>query len=135
MNPAGLIPVLVVSDMENNVITSISQSVAIIDFLDHYKPTPAMKLMPDDLFMRARVLEIVNTITCDTHPLQNPRVIATYPEEKRQDRIREVITAGLTTVEALITKHNKDFDGQHCVGHSITLADLILVPQVYNAVR
>jgi glutathione S-transferase len=91
--------------------------------------------MPDDPFLRARVLEIVNTVVCDTHPLQNPRVISTYPEEKRPERTKEVILAGLSTVEALINKHNHEFDGEHCLGNKLTLADIVLVPQVYNAVR
>jgi glutathione S-transferase len=115
------------------VITTLSQSVAIIDFLDNYKPS--QKFLPEDIFLRARVLEIVNTITCDTHPLQNPRVIQTYPEDKRPARIREVITSGLVTVEELISKHNQSFEGMYCIGNSLTLADIVLIPQVYNAVR
>jgi maleylacetoacetate isomerase len=123
----------VVSDNNSKVITSISQSVAIIDFLDHYRPSTP--LMPTDMFLRARVLEIVNTITCDTHPLQNPRVIGTYPEEKRIPRIKEVITAGLTTIEELLNKYNPDFSGKYCVGDCLTLADVMLIPQVYNGIR
>jgi glutathione S-transferase len=134
VNPAGLIPALVVYDTSNKPITTITQSVAIVDFLDHYRPSTC-KLMPDDPFLCARVLEIVNTIVCDTHPLQNPRVISTYPEEKRPERTKEVILAGLSTVEALLNKHNHEFDGEHCLGNTLTLADIVLIPQVYNAVR
>ncbi len=127
-------PLLEVSDQEGNVITKISQSFAIIDFLDHYKSTNP-PLIPEDPFLRARVFEIVNTVICDIHPLQNPRVISTYPEEKRTDRIKEVIASGLATIEYLINTHNKDFNGSNAVGHTVTLADTILVPQVYNAFR
>ena len=134
VNPAGLVPSLVVYDQEGNEITTLTQSIAIIDFLDHYKPSNP-PLLPEDPFLRARVLEIVNTVVCDIHPLQNPRVISTYPEDKRQDRIRAVISEGLSTIETLITRYNKNFDGSHCLGHTITLADTVLVPQVYNAIR
>lgn len=121
-------------DGEGKEITSLTQSYAIIDFLDHYKPSNP-PLVPNDPFLRARVFEITQTVMCDTHPLQNPRVIATYPEEKRTDRIKDVISSGLATIESLINAHNKDFNGTNAVSHNITLADTILVPQVYNALR
>jgi maleylpyruvate isomerase len=118
----------------SETLATITQSVAIIDFLDNYM-ADAYPMFPKDPLQRARVLEIVNTIACDTHPLQNLRVLQTYPEERRTERAKEVITAGLGTVEAIINAYNPNFDGKSCLGFGITAAEILLVPQMYNAVR
>jgi maleylacetoacetate isomerase len=86
-------------------------------------------LSPVDPLERANMLELVYTIACDIHPLQNLRVLQSYPETDRPTRANQVITEGLATFEALLR------GGKYCVGDTVTLADVVLVPQVYNAIR
>lgn len=89
------------------------------------------KLMPQDALSRAKVYEIVFTIACEIHPLQNLRVLKQcFLEADRPERARKVIEDGLRTVESLL-----DGNSLYSVGNAITLADIVLAPQVYNAVR
>jgi maleylacetoacetate isomerase len=67
LSPAGMGPVLVNGD------TSLTQSLAIIDYLDRQYPGP--RLIPDEPLLRARVLEIAQTIACEIHPINNIRVL------------------------------------------------------------
>ena len=123
MNPAGLVPTFMMG--EGTVLT---QSLAIIDYIEAMHPAPL--LLPSDPLKRAHVLELVNTVACDTHPLQNLRVLQSYPEAERPERAKQVITEGLQVFETLLRQ-----SGRYCVGDKVTLADVVLVPQVYNAVR
>jgi maleylacetoacetate isomerase len=81
--------------------------------------------------MEAHVLELVYTIACDTHPLQNLRVLHTYPEGDRPEHAKRIISSGLATFELLLGEQS----GKCSVGDEVTWADIVLVPQVYNAQR
>lgn len=131
LSPAGLVPVLVDAD-----IGSVTQSLAITDYLDrHY---PQNRLLPEDERQRARVLEIVYTIGCDIHPLNNLRVLRylsttlQVSDKQKQDWYEHWVAEGLTAVETLLAKADS---GDFCVGNAPTLADCCLIPQIANALR
>ncbi|MDA9544511.1 maleylacetoacetate isomerase [Bradyrhizobium yuanmingense] len=129
INPQGLVPAL--EDDAGGVLT---QSVAIIEWLDETHPNPP--LLPKDPLRRARVRAFALAIACDTHPVQNLKVLARLrelglPEEKVQDWAAWVNREGLSACEMLI----KDEKGPFCFGDAPTLADLCLVPQLGNARR
>lgn len=130
-NPSGLVPVL---DMGTE---SLTQSVAIAEYLEDAHPEPP--LLPSEPLARARVREIMAIVSCDVHPLQNLRVLNWLREElgASEDQvtawIHRWIGAGLAAIEALLERRGSD--GNFCVGEKPTLADALLVPQVYNARR
>lgn len=107
------------------------QSLAIIEYLNELYPHPA--LYPQDPLEKAHVLELVYTIACDTHPIQNLRILKTYPEADRPSHAKRIISGGFETFEALLNRTCRH--GRYCWGDSVTMADLVLVPQVYNAHR
>lgn len=131
MNPAGLVPVLDTGD------ALLAQSAAIAEFLEEKFPKPA--LLPSDPVARAQVREMLHTIGCDIHPLQNLRVLRYLRAEYSQDDAgvekwcRQWIGNGLTAFEALAA--NRSANGHYSFGDSLTLADAWLIPQVYNARR
>ncbi|SFO54824.1 maleylacetoacetate isomerase [Bradyrhizobium sp. Ghvi] len=129
INPQGLVPAL-----ENDAGAVLTQSVAIIEWLDETHPNPP--LLPKDPLQRAKVRAFALAIACDTHPVQNLKVLARLrelglPEEKVQDWAAWVNREGLSACETLI----KDEAGPFCFGDAPTLADLCLVPQLANARR
>jgi len=129
INPQGLVPFLVDGEVQ------VGQSVAIMEYLD--ETYPAHPLMPSAPEERARVRQIVNMIACDIHPLNNLRVL-NYLEEvfrvgKEQETswYRHWIDETFTALEQLLMTTA----GVYSVGNEVTLADCMLVPQVYNARR
>lgn len=129
INPQGLVPAL-----ENDAGAVLTQSVAIIEWLDETHPNPP--LLPKDPLRRAKVRAFALAIACDTHPVQNLKVLARLrelglPEEKVQDWAAWVNREGLSACETLI----RDEKGPFCFGDAPTLADLCLVPQLANARR
>lgn len=129
INPQGLVPAL-----ENDAGAVLTQSVAIIEWLDETHPNPP--LLPKDPLRRAKVRTFALAIACDTHPVQNLKVLARLrelglPEEKVQDWAAWVNREGLSACETLI----RDEKGPFCFGDAPTLADLCLVPQLANARR
>ncbi|OZI47105.1 maleylacetoacetate isomerase [Bordetella genomosp. 4] len=131
LNPAALVPTLVDGDV------ALGQSMAIIEYLDETHPDPA--LLPADPVGRARVRAIAQTIACDTHPLNNLRVLKYLKRELKIDDAakdawyRHWVDLGLGAVESLLA--NSPATGKFCHGDTPGLADLCLVPQVYNARR
>ena len=129
VNPQGLVPFLIDGDVQ------LGQSVAIMEYLD--ETYPAYPLMPSAPEERARVRQIVNMITCDTHPLNNLRVLNYLEQELGQSKTardawyRHWIDETFTALEQLLMTTA----GVYCVGNEVTLADCMLVPQVYNARR
>ncbi len=128
INPQGLVPAL---ELDDGAI--LTQSLAIIEYLDAVKPEPA--LLPEEPLLAARARAVALAICCDIHPLANLRV-ADYLQEKLgvsapvvADWRRHWVTTGLTAIEALIEP------GEFCFGASPTLADLCLAPQLYSAER
>ena len=129
LNPQGLVPFLVDGDLQ------IGQSVAIMEYLD--ETYPAYSLMPSAPEARARVRQIVNMIACDIHPLNNLRVLNYLEEQVRASKAQQAdwyrhwIDETFTALEQLLMTTA----GVYCVGNEVTLADCMLVPQVYNARR
>jgi maleylpyruvate isomerase len=129
INPQGLVPAL-----EDDAGAVLTQSVAIIEWLDETHPNPP--LLPKDALQRAKVRAFALAIACDTHPVQNLKVLARLrelglAEEKVQDWAAWVNREGLSACETLI----RDEPGPFCFGDVPTLADLCLVPQLANARR
>ena len=130
LNPAGLVPLW----REPDGFT-LAQSLAIIEFLDEKFPDPP--LLPDDFRQKALCREIAYTIACDIHPAGNLRVLekltADYGAgpEARAAWNRHWIGIGFGAIEARLVA----ISGRHAVGDEVTLADICLVPQVYNARR
>lgn len=131
LNPTGLVPTLVDGDL------AIGQSMAILEYLEETRPEPA--LLPPDAQGRARVRAIAQTIACDIHPLNNLRVLKYLKhtlgvDEAAKDAwYRHWVETGLASVEAMLSR--SDRTGRFCHGDQPGLADLCLVPQLFNARR
>lgn len=128
LNPAGLVPTLELDDGR-----CLTQSLAIIDWLDTEYPDPP--LLPSDSFERARVRSMANTVACEIHPLNNIGVLnylrAGFDADEQQvtDWMHYWLDRGFSTLEAEIQA------APYCNGSELCLADLLLVPMVYNALR
>jgi maleylacetoacetate isomerase/maleylpyruvate isomerase len=129
LNPLGLVPVLIV---DGKVLT---QSLAIIEFLEEMIPEPA--LLPRDALKRAQVRALAQNIACDIHPLQNLRV-RRYLEQRLNHSADETlwwcrhwISEGLRATEQQLPHEKSSF----AFGSQPSLADVCIVPQVYNALR
>lgn len=131
VNPQELVPTLVDGD---KVMT---QSMAIVEYLDEIHPQPA--LLPADAAGRARVRALAQIIGCDVHPIGNLRVLQRIgtqfgaDDEQKGSWMRHWIATGLRALEAMLA-NNRD-TGRYCHGDTPGLADLCLIPQVYNARR
>src|SRR5438270_9722560 len=128
INPQGLVPTL----QDGSAV--ITQSLAIIEWLEETHPEPP--LLPKDPLRRAKVRAFALAIACDTHPVQNLKVLARLrelglAEDKVQDWAAWVNREGLSACETLI----RNEPGPFCFGDAPTLADLCLVPQLANARR
>jgi len=134
LNPQGLVPTLVDDDG-----TVVSQSLAIIEYLDETRPdTP--RLLPADAPSRARVRALALAIACDIHPLNNLRVLRLLDQAFNIDEAtrnelwyRHWIAEGMRGVEGLLAGNAATGTFSH--GETPTLADCCLVPQIYNAQR
>lgn len=130
VNPAGLVPAL---DLEPSLVR---QSLAILEYLEETQPTPA--LLPPDPLERARVRALCQDIACDIHPINNLRVL---------NRLREQFQAGDAEVAAwyrhwvAIGLESLEEEASHWSSdtwlyrNQLTLADVCLIPQLYNATR
>lgn len=132
LNPAALVPVL--QDDDGGALT---QSLAIIEYLEETRPQPP--LLPVDPAGRARVRAIALSIACEIHPLNNLRVLGYLTktlgvsEEQKNVWYRHWVETGLATVEAMLAGDART--GDYCHGNVPTLADVLLVPQIFNAQR
>ncbi|MFN6955133.1 MAG: maleylacetoacetate isomerase [Acetobacteraceae bacterium] len=129
LNPQGLVPALETDD--GAVLT---QSLAIIEWLEETRPTPP--LLPAEPVRRARVRAFALAIACDIHPVQNLKVLqrlraAGIEEAQVTAWARQTIEEGLDACEALLRAEA----GPFCFGDAPTLADICLVPQLSNARR
>lgn len=129
LNPQGLLPSFVTDD--GAVLT---QSLAIIEYLDETSPEPS--LLPADPVQRAKVRAVAQAVACDIHPVQNLKVLQRLRdlglgEEVVQDWASTVIEEGLDAVDKLLA----DQPGPFAFGDGPTLADLCIVPQLGNARR
>lgn len=131
LNPQGLVPALQVGR------GVLGQSLAIIEYLDELQPQPP--LLPANAFDRATVRAMALAIACDIHPLNNLRVLNYLRSEFAANEdavntwVRHWIASGFEALEAQARQLSKE--GRYCFGASVTLADVCLVPQMYNARR
>jgi maleylacetoacetate isomerase len=127
-NPQGLAPAL---ELDDGVV--LTQSLAIIDYLDQLAPQPA--LLPADPVEAARVRAVALAIACDIHPLGNLRVVAYLQNELGQDEAaalawrRHWVAEGFAALDRMIAP------APFCFGPEPTLADVCLAPQVFYAER
>ena len=132
LNPQGLVPALVTDDG-----ALLTQSLAIIEWLDETHPSPP--LLPQGANARARVRSIALAIACDIHPLNNLRVLKYLAgplgvaEPARDIWYRHWCDAGLAALETQLGREAAT--GRYCHGDAPTLADVCLVPQLANARR
>ena len=129
LNPQGLVPAL-----QDDTGAVLTQSLAIIEWLEETQPQPA--LLPKDPLRRAKVRAFAQALACDTHPVQNLKVLARLrqlglPEEKVTEWAAWANREGLAACETLIAAE----PGPFCFGATPTIADLCLVPQLANARR
>ncbi|RAH65285.1 thioredoxin-like protein [Aspergillus aculeatinus CBS 121060] len=139
LNPSRSLPVLVITDATTGTETILTQSVAILEYLEEAHPDRPALLPPLDAapLHRARVRELVNLITNDIQPLSNGRIARRVRQirDEVQDQlsfVQEVNLAGLTAYERLLERHGAD--STYSVGDAVTLADVCLVPAVEMAV-
>jgi maleylacetoacetate isomerase len=127
----GLVPLLELDDG-----TRLSQSMAIIEFLDEQHP--GVPLLPADALGRARVRALAQSIACEIHPINNLRVLKylakelQLPEEARNTWYRHWVRSGLEAFERQLAQQPAS---TFCVGETPTLADCCLVPQIFNGRR
>ena len=129
-NPQGLVPTLI------DGTTTLTQSLAIIEYLDETHPEPPF--LPEDPVDRAWVRAIALAIACDIHPLNNTRVMGYLERELEADaKTREAWYAHWITLgfEAMEPELAARATGPYCFGNTPTIADICLVPQVANAMR
>jgi maleylacetoacetate isomerase len=131
VNPQELIPVLVHGGRV------VRQSMAICEYLD--ETFPGARLLPVTARERARVRALAQMIACDIHPLNNLRVLQYLerefkaPQVERDHWVRHWMEVGFRAFEELLTDNPST--GSFCEGDTPSMADLCLVPQVYNAIR
>lgn len=129
LNPQGLVPFFAEGEAR------LSQSLAIIEYLDELHPQPP--LLPADPLGRALVRSAAQIIACDIHPINNLRVLRYLksPLGHSQPEIdswaRHWIEAGLAALEVFAEAHS----GHYVYNDTLTIADLCLLPQLYNARR
>ncbi len=131
VNPQGLVPTLI--DGEE----TITQSLAIIEYLDETHPEPP--LLPGTAADRARIRSIALAIACDIHPIDNLRVLRylvgemKVSEDDKNKWYEHWVRVGLAALETQLAGDSRT--GTFCHGETPTLADICLVPQLANARR
>ena len=134
LNSSHLVPTLIdETDKKSEVV--LNQSIAIIDYLDAKFPQAA--LYPETLTERVLVQALSLDIACEIHPVNNLRVQQYLVNEfgvSDDDKLKwshHWMSAGFTAFEAKL----QTTAGKFCFGNTVTVADLCLIPQVYNAIR
>ena len=135
VNSQGLVPSLDVADTEGSQQV-ITQSPAIIEYLEERFPEPA--LLPENLLERASVRSLVQVIACDIHPLNNLRVLG-YIEgvfgcskKAKMEWYHHWLVKGFEAIETVLESNSSE---RYCCQNQVTMADVYLIPQVYNALR
>jgi maleylacetoacetate isomerase len=131
ISPSGLVPALITDDGD-----ALVQSMSIIEYLDEACPSPP--LLPSIPIERAKVRALAQTIACDTHPMNNLRVLRYLTtqlkvnDEAKSNWYKHWARLGLETVEHELQKFPAS---TYCYGDVPTLADCFLIPQIFNAQR
>lgn len=131
LNPQGFVPCLV----DGEVV--LNQSLAIIEYLD--EKFPEVPLLPSDPVQRAKVRAMAYMLACDTHPMNNLKVLGYLSRElqisdiQKSDWIKYWIGEGLAPLETQLA--NSADTGRFCLGDRFTLADSCLPPLIYSAER
>lgn len=129
INPQGFVPAM---EVDGQVLT---QSLAILEYLEETHPDPA--LLPKESIARAYVRALSLAIACDVHPISNLSVLrqveALAGPEGRKKWNQNNINRGLTVFEEMLD--HPGFSGQFCYGESPSMADCILIPQLFNSQR
>lgn len=132
LNPSMLVPTLV--DDDEDIV--LNQSLAIIEYLDEKYPA-TLPLLPQHTLDRARVRALAYDIACDVQPVANLRVLNKLKDDyaATQEQVtawsQEWMTKGFDALESRL----KTRAGKYCYGYELTIADVCLIPQVYNAQR
>ena len=131
VNVEGLVPALAIDGL------TLSQSLAMIEYLDERYPEPPF--LPKSAAGRARVRSLAEIVACDIHPINNARVLAYLTGTLGCDEgqiaawYRHWIDLGLASLEARLARERET--GKFCHGQAPGLADICLVPQLFNAMR
>jgi maleylacetoacetate isomerase len=126
--PQGLVPCL-----ETDEGRFLAQSGAILSYLDSLYPSS--RLLPPEPFQAAKIQSFVDMIACDIHPVCNLRVLNYLTVDLKVDAEQKLawyqhwIVLGFAALESMLEKT------KYCFGAQLTLADIYLIPQVYNALR
>ncbi|MBY3173096.1 maleylacetoacetate isomerase [Rhizobium leguminosarum] len=128
LNSQGLVPTLVIDGK------TLTQSLAIIEYLAELRPEYG--LLPPDIADRQKVRALAYAVAMDIHPICNMHVVShltsmTEKPDAREEWMKHFISEGLRKLEAMIGKA----DGAFSFGNAPTMADVCLVPQLYNARR
>jgi maleylacetoacetate isomerase len=133
VNPQGLVPTLV-----DDAGRAFTQSMATIEYLDEKYPEPA--LLPKDAEARWYVRALSQIVGCDIHPLNNVRVLkylkgrfGLEPGRVDGEWYRHWIAEGFRDLESFLATQRRS--GRFCLGDAVTMADVCLAPQVFNAER
>ena len=131
VNPQGLVPTLATAE------GTITQSLAIIEYLE--ETHPKSPVLPSKAIDRAHVRSMAYQIAMEIHPLNNPKVTQFLMAEMDASEAEKLrwyhhwINVGFTALERRLTLSSSN--GRFCFGDAVSLADLCLIPQVYNALR
>ncbi len=126
-NPMGYVPVLELTESRRY----LAESIAIIEWAEEEFPNPP--LLPGNSFERAKIRQLAEVINAGTHPIQNLTVKEYYSQdpEKQKQWSQHWIQKGFYAYDTLV----RETSGRFSVGDTLTLADLCLIPQCYNALR
>ncbi len=130
-NPLGYVPVFEVQLGGHSSPVYLGESLAMIEWLEEVQPEP--RLLPGDALTRAKIRQLAEVINAGTQPLQNINAQDQHTQDPAEKKLwtQFWIQNGLQAYETLV----QSSAGRFSVGDSITLADLCLIPQVYNAKR
>lgn len=130
LNPSGGLPTLIHNGK------AISQSFAIVEYLDEISPSPS-PLFSKDPFQNAKIRQVCETINADIHPLQNLKLMQYLEKhlnlsaEQKNQWLHKWISEGLSAVETIL----EPFADTYCFGPTVSAADLFLVPQLFSSIR
>lgn len=130
-NPLGFVPVLEFLDEEDPARRYLTESLAMIEWAEEMKPSPS--LFPKDAYLRAQARALAETVNAGTQPLQNLNTQYKHSNDTDEQKqwAQYWIRNGLSAYETLAKPHA----GKFSVGDELTVADLCLIPQCYNALR